>query len=363
MVSKAAKRLVIGALLGAATVTAAVTAAWILRQRPEDPVMPESSELSSSAQESGEEEISLPPSGEKVVTVLLCGVDDAAQLTDVILYGRLDLEAGTGDLLQIPRDTYVGEEYPTGKINSVYSRGDSALEPVERLQKVLREQYGLACEHHLVLGLEAFREVVDAAGGVPMDVPARIEFLPGKVLEPGPQTLSGEQAEWFVRYRAGYAMGDIGRIQAQQLFLDAALRRAKDLGRRKLFSIAGQYYSRVDTDLPLLQGLSLANEAFLIDPDDVRMHLLPGNGVMHGGLAVYEADAPALEELLAEYFFPEGPLLVPQVPKPYIPPPSVPSSQASEPSEALEEETGSDAGEPAPEDPWEGEERWVWEDP
>ena len=81
MVSKAAKRLVIGALLGAATVTAAVTAAWILRQRPEDPVMPESSELSSSAQGGGEEEISLPPSGEKVVTVLLCGLDDAAQLT------------------------------------------------------------------------------------------------------------------------------------------------------------------------------------------------------------------------------------------------------------------------------------------
>lgn len=361
--SRAAKRLIFAIVSAVVTVTAAVAAAWVFRQRPEDPLMPEPSELLSGA-ESSEEEISLPPVEEEAVTVLLCGVDDAADLTDVLLYGRLDLQAGTADLLQIPRDTYVGEEYPTGKINSVYSRGDPALEPVQRLQKVLREQYQLECSHYLVLGLAAFRDMVDAMGGVPMDVPSRMEFLPGKVLEAGPQVLGGEQAEWFVRYRKGYVLGDIGRIQAQQLFIDSAFRHMKDLGRKKLFSLAARYYDRVETDIPLFQGLSLANEAFMIDPDDVRVHMVPGNGVMCGGYAVYEVDAAALGEILDEYFRPEdvpGRLQIPQVPQPELPAAPLP---LPEPPQDLPDHSGITEPSSAEEDdPWEGEERWVWEDP
>ncbi|MDD2956037.1 MAG: LCP family protein [Oscillospiraceae bacterium] len=367
--SKAFKRLILAA---AAILTAAAAAAvQIVAHGPQDPSLSVSPPASSGAQ-SRPGGVSLPPVEADAVTVLFCGVDDAAQLTDVILLARLDLERRAADLLQIPRDAYVGEEYPTGRINAVYSGGDPSLEPMQRLIEVIRRQYRLEIDHYLVLGLSAFRELVDALGGIPMEVPGRIEFLPGKVLEAGPQTLDGERAEWFVRYRKGYASGDLGRIRAQQLFLAAAASRMRERGRAKLFSIAAQYYSQVETDLSLLDALCLANEAFEIEPGEIRAHMAPGTGVMNGSRAVYEIDGPALAALLNEYFRPGGPeidsLDIPQVPLL----PSLPEEASSQGStQPVSPENERETQEDAPSEEagpkqgldWEDEPEWVWHDP
>ena len=54
--------------------------------------------------------------------ILLCGVDESKQLTDVLMFAHIDYISGNVDVLQIPRDSFVGDIVPTGKINEIYKK-------------------------------------------------------------------------------------------------------------------------------------------------------------------------------------------------------------------------------------------------
>ena len=142
-------------------------------------------------------------------------------LTDTLLLVRLDPGANQVVVLSIPRDVWVElPSYGWHKINAANPLGgpELAIRAVEDLLRVPVDAY-------VSVSLAALREAVDALGGVrvcvekPMhytDLAAglRIDF------EPGCQTLNGAQAEAYLRFRKD-ALGDIGRIQRQQAFLQA----------------------------------------------------------------------------------------------------------------------------------------------
>lgn len=294
-------------------------------------------------------EIEVEPLEEDVVNILLCGVDDAAGLTDVIIVASFDVKNSTINVLQIPRDTYIGEEYRTGKINQIYFAHRQEDEPIRGLINVIGEKMSLPIDHYVLVTLQGFREIVDAMGGITVDIPQRIEFLPDKIIEPGIQHLNGEQAEWFVRYRAGYKEGDIGRINAQQLMIDALIQAVHDEGRMKMLQLASQNYSKVTTDLSLVRALSLASAAFQVEKENVNVFTLEGYGKMYNGFAVYEADSQKLTDLLNLYFRPYGgkvnriampkvPVVIPEVPEEELPEEEPPFVQIIEESSSSEEE-------------------------
>lgn len=278
-------------------------------------------------------EIEVEPLSEDAVNILFCGIDDAAGLTDVIIVASFDVKNSTINVLQIPRDTYIGDDYRTGKINQVYFAHRQEDEPVRGLINVIGEKMSLPIDHYVLITLQGFREIIDAIGGITVDIPQRIEFLPDKIIEPGIQHLNGEQAEWFVRYRAGYKEGDIGRINAQQLMIDALIQEMHDEGRMKMLQLASQNYSKVTTDLSLMRALSLASAAFQVDNADINVFTLEGYGKMHKGFAVYEADSPKLTDLLNLHFRPYGEkinhIAMPKVPAtiPEVPPEELPSEE------------------------------------
>ena len=142
------------------------------------------------------------------------------------------------------------------------------------------------------------RDIVDDMGGVAMDIQQQINYLPGKVLYPGEQTLTGEQAEWIIRYRAGYANGDLGRIDAQPQFILACLDRVHELGRLKCIPILMQHYDDVQTDMTLDKMLSVATALFEVDSDDIQMQVVPGTGTMYYSYAVYAVD---VQQLVVSY--------------------------------------------------------------
>ena len=155
----------------------------------------------------------------QTINILVCGIDsdiDRHQaLTDVILLLSIDVEKKNVQILQIPRDTYVGTEIPTGgtgKINAVYSHAQNTTGP-QALVNVIYDMLHVRIDHYATITMDGFRKAVDSIGGVKMNVPYFIEFEPGKILNAGEQTLTGEKAEWFVRYRAGYSEGDLGACE------------------------------------------------------------------------------------------------------------------------------------------------------
>ena len=248
----------------------------------------------------------IKPLEEDTISVLCCGVDNTQELTDVIMYALFNTKTGEVNVLRIPRDTFVGSEFPTGKINAIYGHPEDGLTGIETLEKYLEENWKLNIDYYATIDLASVRDIVDDMGGVTMNIEQQINYLPGKVLYPGEQTLTGEQAEWIIRYRAGYADGDLGRIDAQTQFIFACIDRVHELGRLKCIPILMEHYNDVDTNMPLDKMLSVASALFELSTDDIQMHVVPGSGTMYYSYAVYGVDEEALLEILNENFGTQG---------------------------------------------------------
>ena len=236
---------------------------------------------------------------------LLLGRDRVSGLSDVMMLVSLDADAGELNVLQIPRDTYA--EYTASgyrKINGALSAlgADGVCEFFERSLCVDIDGYA-------VFDLDVFADVVDMIGGVEIDIPFDMEYRdPYQDLyisiPAGKQTLSGERAEQFVRYRFGYVRGDLGRIDAQKLFMSAFFKKvSEDLSRAELLRIATSLISKIDTNISLGDAISLAANALSIDAERVNMLTLSGEDIRSdvSGAWFYVISNSAVREQVATY--------------------------------------------------------------
>ncbi|GAB2327395.1 LCP family protein [Streptomyces variabilis] len=141
----------------------------------------------------------------------------------------------TGDngptLISLPRDSNVeiptfkgsesGKTYQgTGrqvKLNAAYAEDGPEL-----LVRTVEFNTGLHIDHYVEIGFAGFANIVDAAGGVEIDIPQDIkDTKSGADLKKGKQTLNGEEALAFVRTRYALAGSDLDRTKNQQKFLSA----------------------------------------------------------------------------------------------------------------------------------------------
>ena len=167
------------------------------------------------------------------VNILVMGIDRVPGVTgnspevfdgrsDTMLLLRVDPKTNTVSMLSIPRDTQVEiPEIGITKINQANASGGPAL----TARVVSRHLNNVPIDRYVRVSTDAFREIVDLLGGVDVFVPTPMfyEDQTQKLridLAQGWQTLDGEQAEGFARFRNdGY--GDIGRVQRQQALIKA----------------------------------------------------------------------------------------------------------------------------------------------
>ena len=237
--------------------------------------------------------------------ILLFGRDRVSGLSDVMMLVSLDGTCGELNVLQIPRDTYA-EYTATGyrKINGVLSAlgADGACE-------FLSDAFGVNIDGYVAFDLDAFSDVVDMIGGVEIDIPFDMEYRdPYQDLyisiPAGRQTLDGERAEQFVRYRFGYVRGDLGRIDAQKLFMSALFRKiSEDVGRFELLRIATSLWDKIDTNIALSDAISLAASVLSFDSEHVNMLTLSGEDVRSSvsGAWFYVISKSAAYEQLTTY--------------------------------------------------------------
>ncbi|MCL2405366.1 MAG: LCP family protein, partial [Defluviitaleaceae bacterium] len=148
---------------------------------------------------------------------LIAGLDDH-NLTDVIIVGSFYRDTGDIKMMSVPRDMYTrlpehrleqmraeGLRPPTTmKINALRVFG--GRNGIYYLKHQLGEMLGVEFHYYVEVDLAAFRRIVDAVGGVYINVPIPMFYNPEDQdlvinLSPGLQHLNGEQAEGFVRFR------------------------------------------------------------------------------------------------------------------------------------------------------------------
>lgn len=254
-----------------------------------------------------------------VYNFLVLGVDRAANLSDVIMIVSLDTEAQDVHVLSLPRDTYIDVGSTYHKLNAYFSasynrsasRGNERYrDAIESMAALIENSLCIRLDRYVCMDIAGFREIIDAIGGVDMEVPFDMDYEdPAQDLvihlKAGYQHLDGEKAEQFVRYRSGYLEGDIGRISAQRLFLTALVNQVKTkLDLTTAINIAKTALQYVTTDLTAAEIAFFAKSAFSIDLADITFTTLPGGGVINPdtGASYYVMYAENVRQIVNEQF-------------------------------------------------------------
>lgn len=223
------------------------------------------------------------------VNILVMGIDrvlEAPEGSDEIFSGRsdtmllirVDPSENSVNLLSIPRDTQV--EIPgvgVTKINQANASGG----PLLARETVSQTLNGITIDRYVRVSTEAFRELVDVLGGVEVYVPEPMRYSDKTQkleinLDRGWQTLNGDKAEQFARFRHDN-YGDIGRVQRQQALIKALRSKlANPMVLPRVPSLIQLMQKYVDTNLSVEEMLALVNMGLRLDKDSFKQVLLPG---------------------------------------------------------------------------------------
>lgn len=188
---------------------------------------------------------------------LLVGDDERAAgeqaRSDTMLYMVLRPVDKKIGLLSFPRDSLVNiPGYGEDKLNAAFAYGGMDL-----LTKTVTDLTDAPIDHTCLINFSGFEKMVDAIGGVTIDVPQKM-YKPeeGIDLEPGKQRLKGHDALAFVRWRDD-GLGDIGRMERQKEFISAFTKECRFLWPWQVARLGWAVHTAVETDLSPLESLKL----------------------------------------------------------------------------------------------------------
>lgn len=187
--------------------------------------------------------------------------------TDSIILTRVDPRNKTVTMISVPRDTRVTiEGHGQQKINAAYAYGGpaGAVKAVSQLADV-------PISHYAEIDFNGFEEIVDALGGIEVDVPYEIndEEYTGH-LDAGQQTLNGEQALILCRSRHAYdniGDGDAIRAANQRMVLATIMKKVMSSDVATLTNTVSTLSEYVTTDFSMASILGLAQGMMGIDVD------------------------------------------------------------------------------------------------
>ena len=219
------------------------------------------------------------------LTFLFLGVDsegdglnaNAAFNGDTLMLMSFNPKTLDAILLSIPRDTYVPitcnhDNY--AKINSSAAYGTSCV--ISTINNLL----GINIDYYVKINFKGVVDLVEAVGGVEVNVEApsyMADKYGGKVCEqnsdrkfgdklvcmnPGMQTLNGEQALAYARCRHMYIGSDLDRVKHQQQVVEALANKAMHFSSIKEFqnilnAVSKNIATNMDTDT-ILSGYNVA---------------------------------------------------------------------------------------------------------
>ena len=210
------------------------------------------------------------------------GITDVAEMSgdqqraDVIMLARVDCPNKKVTILTIPRDTpYRKSDGTYCKINELYNEGRGTL-----LVPAVEQLTGIKISHYAEIYFSDFEQLIDALGGVEIDVPVAMDgtdALTGEAIhiDEGRQLLNGKQAMMFSRERKSFE----GNQDEQRQFniravVNAIAKKITKIALPELPSALYGVASCVRTDLQFADILQLANS-------------------FHGGMTMYTGGGPA----------------------------------------------------------------------
>lgn len=258
----------------------------------------------SEAREATEESLMAASGG--VTRFLVMGCDRAAGLTDSIFIVTLEEGQKKASILQIPRDTYA--EYT----DRAYKKLNGAQQTIgaTATKALLSQALGIRLDYYVTLDLDCVRRLVDAVGGVDVILPDEMHYSdPAQDLEirlpKGYTHLNGAQAEQLIRFRSGYVNADLGRLDAQKLFLQAFAKQCKHLTPVQMIQVLSLVFTHVQTDLDWLEAIRVGGLLLEFDAESIPMATLAGESIQgNSGAWYYVINKSRAFRMVNEYCLP-----------------------------------------------------------
>lgn len=243
------------------------------------------------------------------VNVLLIGIDvtldNRRQVlnfarADTLILLSFDPDGERITALSIPRDTRAEiPRHGVTKINASYAYGGPRL-TVKTVERLL----GVRVDYHIKLGPESFARLVDAVGGIEIDVEKDMRYTDTWAgftvdLKKGRQRLNGDQVAGYIRFRHD-ALGDIGRVNRQHQVIMTLVRQLRQpstllAGPRLL----GAFARNAQTDLTRAELMTLGVFAVRARGTPLRVETLPGNFAP----LYWEPDPVRMRAVVADFFY------------------------------------------------------------
>ena len=231
------------------------------------------------------------------VNILVMGIDhradegqNAPSRTDTMMIITIDPFSKTAGMLSIPRDLWVPIPIKSGivlhdRINTAnvygqiydYPGGGPVL-----AKDTVQYNLGIRIHYYLMVDFDGFKRLVDAFGGVTVDVPSPVidnqyptsDYETMRIFIPaGVQHFDGEHALWYARSR--HQDSDFGRIQRQQQLLLAMRNQLLQLDMLpRIPQLWAEFRDTVRTDLSLSDIVNLAGIVRDIKGEDIQSRSL-----------------------------------------------------------------------------------------
>lgn len=242
-----------------------------------------------------------------IYNILVLGRDKAAGLCDVVILASINTDSGDICFMQIPRDTYFNCNDATyKKINGAYNSLGSA----SAMSNAISDALGIKIHYYLSVDLDTVAQMVDMVKGIEVDIPVDMEYSDPSQnlsiqLKAGKQNLDGISAVQFLRYRAGYITGDLGRIDAQKLFLNAFAKKVAEIGNPfSLYKVFKLVCNKGETNIKEKDLVSIGLKCSKAKGGTVYYVTAPGEAIQtkESGAWYYILSSSAMNDLLASRF-------------------------------------------------------------
>ncbi|MDP8960587.1 MAG: LCP family protein [Actinomycetota bacterium] len=259
----------------------------------------------------------IPPPAKGTVNVLAVGTDSRAGLSDaelqaigteeihgeradIIILVHLSAQRPDAIMISFPRDLKVQiPGHGTNKLNAALAYGGPHL-----LVETVEDYSGIQIDHYVQGNIAGFLTLVDLVGGVEICLDeVLVDPYAGAQLESGCNTLRGPDAAGYVRARHTAPGGDLGRIERQQRFLRAAMRKVISAGtfvnpvrtKRLIDDAAAAVVT--DSGFGAWEMARLAWSLRSLEPDAVDMRTVAGKERRQDGVYYFIADTASNEVL------------------------------------------------------------------
>ena len=253
-------------------------------------------------------ETSLGSRKENTAAILLCGTDKDGTRTDTMMLILLDGEQNRVGLLSLPRDTLTRTSSgKRAKLNSAYGRNGCGEEGMEWTLNYVERIIGFRPDGYILVDMELVPKMVDLMGGVDvhLDHHIRVHTDGVEVYVPaGDAHLNGEEVLATLRYRAGYANADLGRVQVQRMVITECMKQWVSPERIALLPDALELIQDESlTDLSVNNFLWIG-KTILTGMDHMTSDTLPGYADMRGGASYFVLYPDQVAELINESYNP-----------------------------------------------------------